>query len=105
MKRVEPTLQLAVLLKSARRVAVQLKAAAIVLLADVPYDFAAVKRLVQRSRLVIASDKPDVQRAAREDGLDLVPLLHEPETRQLQLSQALLEAIADELLQTGDKVV
>ena len=55
--------------------------------------------------MIIASDKPDVQRAAVDDGVDLVPLLDEPQTRQVQLSQALLEAIADELLSSGSTVV
>jgi DNA integrity scanning protein DisA with diadenylate cyclase activity len=32
-------------------------------------------------------------------------LIHEPHTRQVQVSQALLEAIADNLVSTGDKVV
>ena len=46
-----------------------------------------------------------MQEAIREDGVTLVPLNQEPQTRQVQLSQALLEAIADDLVQTGDRVV
>ena len=64
-----------------------------------------IKKYLRKVRLVVASDKPDVQRAAIEDEIDLVPVLHEPETRQSQLSQALLEAIADDLLQSGDRIV
>ena len=105
MKRVEISPQLRGLLEAARRIAGESDAEAVVILADIPFNFALIRRYLRRFRLVVASDKPDVQRAAKEDGIDLVPLMHEPETRQLQLSQALLEAIADDLLQTGDKVV
>jgi len=104
-KRVEISSQMRSLLIAARRIAVENDAEALVLLAEVPYDFAAIKKYLRKVRLIVASDKPDVQRAAREDDTDLVPLLHEPTTRQMQLSQALLEAIADELLRSGDKIV
>lgn len=104
-KRVEVAPQFRSLLSAARRIATENDAEALVILADVPYDFAAIRRYLRRFRVVVASDKPDVQRAAAADEIDLVPLVHEPETRQLQLSQALLEAIADDLLKSGDKVV
>ena len=105
MKRVEISPQMRGLLEAARRIAAESDAEALVILADLPFNFAVIRRYLRRLRLVVASDKPDVQRAASEDGVDLVPLMHEPETRQLQLSQALLEAIADDLLHPGDKVV
>ncbi|RPI84840.1 MAG: hypothetical protein EHM42_07195, partial [Planctomycetaceae bacterium] len=54
---------------------------------------------------VVATDRMDLFRTVLDDDVDLVPLVQEPETRRQQLSQALLEAIADELLQSGDKVV
>lgn len=104
-KRVEISAQMRSLLIAARRIAVENDAEALVILAELPYDFGAIKRYLRKVRLIVASDKPDVQRAAREDETDLVPLLHEPQTRQLQLSQALLEAIADDLLRSGDKIV
>ena len=75
------------------------------ILAEVPYDFASIRKYLQRVRLMVISDKPDVQRAAAEDQVDLIPLLEEPQTRQTQVSQGILEAIADELLSPGDKVV
>jgi DNA integrity scanning protein DisA with diadenylate cyclase activity len=105
MKRAEFMLQVVSLVKAARRIAHENKAVAVVVLADLPYDFAEIKRLLRGGRLIVASDKPDVQRAAADDQVDLVPLLHEPQTRQHQLSQALLEAIADDLLQSGDRIV
>jgi diadenylate cyclase len=56
-------------------------------------------------KVVVASDKPDVQRAAREDEVDLIPLLHEPQTRQVQISQAIIDGVADELLRSGSRIV
>lgn len=105
MKRTAITEQFEAVLVSARRLAQRIEAEAIVLLADLPYDFTAVKRAAGKSLLLVASDKPDVQRCAVEDEIALVPLINEPETVQMQLSQALLEAIADDLLRPGVKVV
>ena len=105
MKRVDISPQMRSLLIAARRIAVENEAQAMLILAELPYEFGAINKYLRGFRLVVASDKPDVQRAATEDGVALVPLLHEPQTRQTQLSQALLEAIADDLLQTGDRIV
>ena len=105
MKRVEITEPLVTLLSCAERIVQEVGAQAVVILADLPYDFAAIRNLMQNVRLIVAADDPDVQQLVRDDGVDLVPLAHEPEARRLQLSQALLEAIADELLQSGDRVV
>lgn len=105
MKRVELSEQLVSLLLVAARLSHEIQARAVVILSELPYDFQAIKSLLSNGRLVVASDKIEVQTAAREDEIALVPLLNEPESRQMQLSQALLEAIADELLQAGDKVV
>ena len=105
MERVKITPTMTSMLQAARRIAIETDAEAIFMLAELPLDFAELKKILKRTRLVVASDKPDVQRTAQEDGVDMVPLLNEPETRQRQLSQALLEAIADELLSSGDKIV
>lgn len=105
MKRVELSEQLVSLLTVAERLADEIHARTVVMLSELPYDFQAIKTLLPHTRLIVASEKLDVQNAAREDEVALVPLLNEPESRQTQLSQALLEAIADELLQSGDKVV
>jgi len=105
MKREEITPQLRNLLIAARRFAVENDADALLILAELPYDFNAIRKYLQKVRLVVATDKPDVQRAAIDDEVALVPLLHEPSTRQVQLSQALLEAIADDLFKTGDRIV
>ncbi|WP_166827423.1 DNA integrity scanning protein DisA nucleotide-binding domain protein [Thalassoroseus pseudoceratinae] len=105
MNPVEISPQLRSLLIAARKLASEVDAEAVVMLASLPYDFAEVQSILKDVRLVVSSDKSDVMRAAKEHELDLVPLLHEPETRQVQLSQALLEAIADEFLQSGSRIV
>lgn len=93
------------LLRAARKVAQDEDAEAILLLADVPFNFKTIKKELDGVRLIVASEKPDVQRAVQEDDVDLVPLLHEPQTRQKQLSQAILESIADDLFPSGSRVV
>ncbi len=93
------------LLTAALRVAKETEAAAIVMLAELPYDFVEISRKLRRVQLLVASDNPDVQRAATADDVVLVPLDSSSTTRQVQLSQALLEAIADEHLESGDTIV
>jgi DNA integrity scanning protein DisA with diadenylate cyclase activity len=105
MKRVEITEPFSTLLASTRRIVEEVKAQAVVMLADLPYDFSAIRNELHPVRLVVATDKVELFRTVLDDDVDLVPLVQEPESRRLQLSQALLEAIADELLQSGDKVV
>jgi DNA integrity scanning protein DisA with diadenylate cyclase activity len=46
-----------------------------------------------------------VQAAAEKADVALVALSREPETRQNQLTQALLDAIVDEKLESGDRIV
>lgn len=104
MKRIEISPQMRSLLIAARRVAVESDAEALIILADIPYSFASINKYLRSFRLVVASDKQEVQDAAEEDDIAFVRL-HEPETRQFQLSQAILEAIADEFLKSGEKVV
>ena len=105
MKRISPSDSMRSMLRAAQKVAKDVSAEAILFLADVPFNFKAIDQELDGVRLVVATEKPDVQRAVREDDITLVPLLHEPQTRQLQLSQALLEAIADDLFPSGSRVV
>lgn len=93
------------LIKVTKRIARETEAEAVLVVCDLPYDFAAMRKDLQPHQLVVASHLPDVQQAATDDGVLLVPLLHEPQTRHVQVSQAVLEAIADDLLQTGGRVV
>lgn len=105
IKRHELSRQSESLLFAARKVAEDTEAVAVVMLAEVPYNFAELRDSLKKTRLIVTSDKPDVQQAAKEDDVAVVPLQDEPQTRQYQVSQALLEAISDELLRSGDAVV
>ena len=105
MKRHELSRQSESLLFAARKVAEDNDAVAVVMLAELPYNFAELRDSLKKTRLIVTSDKSDVQQAAREDEVALVPLQDEPQTRQYQVTQALLEAISDELLRSGDAVV
>jgi DNA integrity scanning protein DisA with diadenylate cyclase activity len=105
MKRKPLSDAVASLLAAAQRVARDSNAAAIVMLSESPYDFVEIRKKLRKVRLLVASDNPDVQRAATADDVDLVPLDSSSRTRQMQLSQALIEAIADEYLQSGDTIV
>ncbi|HVJ86018.1 MAG TPA: diadenylate cyclase [Caulifigura sp.] len=105
MPRAEANPQLSALVRAARDIAAEVKAAAVLMLAEVPLDFAAISKQFTQTRFIITSHKPDVQEAAAEDDLPCVMLSHEPQTRQVQLSVALIEAIADDLVPTGACVV
>lgn len=105
IKRHELSRQSESLMYAARKVAEDTEAVAVVMLAEVPYNFAEIRDSLKKTRLIVTADKPDVQQAAKEDEVAVVPLQGEPQTRQYQVSQALLEAISDELLRSGDAVV
>ena len=93
------------LIESARLLADQQKATAVVLLAELSYNFSEIQKTLGPVPLIVASDVEDVIEAAEKDDVNYVALLEEPETRQMQLVQALLEALADELLKTGDTII
>lgn len=97
--------QVAHLLKLAKRLAREMELKACVLLADRPMDFALVAKTLGRLPLIVSSDNESILSKAKEVGIVVVPLHNEPETRQLQLTQTLLEAIADDLLKAGDRIV
>jgi len=97
--------QVAHQLRNAKSMARALELKACLMMVDRPLDFIAVKRALGRLPLIISSDEEDVLDKAKKAGLTVVPLHNEPETRQLQISQALLEAIADDFLEAGDRIV
>lgn len=105
MKRAETTLQLSTLLKYARRLSKEVDAKGIVILSDNAYDFAEMQKSMRGTPLFIAAQVEEVIEAAIEDEVQLIKLLHEPQTRVTQLSQALLEALSEEMVQTGDRLV
>ncbi|HWL10506.1 MAG TPA: hypothetical protein VNQ76_19025, partial [Planctomicrobium sp.] len=96
---------LATLIRQARVITEEVNCIATVVLADVPYDFKVIQSLLKKSLLIVASPVPEVLEAAKADGVTVVPLIQEPQTRQVQISQALLESIADNLMKPGDRVL
>lgn len=105
MDRVDVPPSLVRLLSAAHRVASEIEAKAVLILAELPYRFRDVRTALGETELIVASHIPDVQEAVRSDEVTLVPLELEPQARQVQVSQALLEAVADGLLKTGDRVI
>ena len=105
MKRTPLPALLSSLVKAAHSVATEINAAGVLLLAEQPFDFAEIGRELKAVRLIVASPIAEVQAAAREDQLAVVELSDEPQARQVQLAQALVEAVADDLLKTGSRVV
>ena len=93
------------LLLAATNIAADLEIATVILLSDLVLDFPSIQNQLKPLRLIVSSHLPDVQQSAVDSGVPLVPILDEPQTRQVQVSQALLEAIADDLLQTGARVI
>jgi len=105
MIRQELTRECQRILSAASKLADTVQAAAIVLIAERPLDFARLKQETGNFRIIVASDQKEVQDAAKHDDIAVIAIQHDPQTRQFQVTQVLLEAIADELLQTGDVVV
>ena len=105
MSRAEISSTLANLLKAARRLAEDAEAAGVMLLAEVPFDFKAIRDELRSVSLIVSSHLPEVREAAEADKVPFVPLGEEPQTRHIQVSQALLEAIADDLVKTGARMV
>lgn len=105
MKRIELNEPFPSLLESAAKIARHLEAQAVMVLADLPYDFKGIQERLDGAKLLVAADDKSVLAAAREDGMSILALDDEPEARRQQLSQAVLEAIASEHLKPGDRVV
>jgi DNA integrity scanning protein DisA with diadenylate cyclase activity len=93
------------LLKHAKQLAREMELQACLLLVDRELDFKSVAKALGRVSLIVSSDEEGVLEKAKKAGLTVVPLHNEPETRHLQISQAMLEAIADDLLKAGDRIV
>ncbi|MEZ6132369.1 MAG: diadenylate cyclase [Planctomycetaceae bacterium] len=105
MKRKKLSQQFENILRTAKRLADLESARAVLLLSEDAYPFKDIRKLLRGTRLIVAAEQEDILAAAREDRIDLIAVEHEPQTRSTQVSQVLLEAIADELLQSGDVVV
>lgn len=105
MARAQLTVHEEGLIQAAKTLVAGKTASAIVMLAEQSYNFREIQNGLDQIPLIVASDKDGVIEAARKDDVNHIPLLEEPETRQRQVISALLEAVADELLKAGDKVV
>lgn len=92
-------------LRSAVHLAESTGSSAVVLIAEQPLDFGRMRQDAPEVRFIVGSDVPEVVEAARNADVDVVSIPNEQQTRQFQVTQVLLEAIADELLQTGDDVI
>ncbi|MBN1589308.1 MAG: DNA integrity scanning protein DisA nucleotide-binding domain protein [Pirellulales bacterium] len=99
------TEQFKTLLGRAIEIADSIGAHTILLLTKGPGDWPRVEKLLDGHTLLVAADKADYLRGASEAGLKSV-LLDMPESPVAeQLTQALLEAVADDLLSPGSRVV
>jgi len=78
---------------------------AILLLLEGPADWARLKGLVDDQKLVVAADRPDQLEGATEAGLDAVAIDMANHPIYERLTQAVLEAVADDLLEPGSSVV
>lgn len=105
MKRKKLNRQFENVIRSAKRLADLESARAVIVLAEDVFSFKSMKKLLRGTHLIVASEDETVQEAVKDDHIPLIPLEHEPQTRSTQVSQMLLEAIADELLQSGDVVI
>mgnify|MGYP003349351728 CR=1 FL=1 len=72
MSRQEITKEFEKILVAAARLAADVSAAAVVLLAERALDFAMLKRESKDFRLIVASDQKEVLEAARQDDVDVV---------------------------------
>ncbi len=105
MHSVRFTDQLKALLGTAVRLRKEIDAEALVVLLEGTADFAKLKALVGETKLIAAADTADQLAGAGEAGLLSVRIDMPDAPIYERLSQAVLEALADDLLSPGAKVV
>jgi len=87
------------------RLAESVEADAVVLLLDGPADWGRLKNLAGEAKVIVAADTAEALEGAKEAGLATV-VLHMPESPVYdRLTQAILEAVADDILAPGACVV
>ncbi len=97
--------QLAVYCGLAVQLAEQHNADALLLILEKPTDWKQLQKVVGELTLVLAADDEDVLEGASDEGIDTI-LLHMPEAPFYErLTQALLEAVADEYFSEEASVV
>ena len=108
MKRAELPPQASALLAAVRELVDQLEIDGVLLMPERPYDFGPILEGLRRKNaslpVFITASKPNVIEAAAEDGLDVIDPPDEPQSRRIQLTQAVLEAVADGLLPSRGRV-
>ena len=105
MKPLRLTEQFKTLLSRAIEIGGSVGADAVLLLVEGPADWQKFKKLLGKQNLLVAADTATYLEGASEVGLKTV-LLDMPESPiSEQLTQALLEAVADDLLSPGSSVV
>jgi DNA integrity scanning protein DisA with diadenylate cyclase activity len=98
--------QTVVLLKTARQLARELPADAVLLLTETDLDWEAVLEELAGCRLLVAAQDGALTQKLRENaGLSVLDIDPGPTPTQERMSLALLEAVASEKLQTGAHVV
>ncbi len=105
MHSVRFTDQLKALVGSAARLRKEIEAEALVVLLEGTADFAKLKALVGDTKLIVAADTADQLTGASEAGVLSVRIDMPDAPIYERLSQAVLEAVADDLLSPGAKVV
>ena len=105
MHSVRFTDQLKALLSIAARLKEEIDAEALVVLLEGTADFAKLKGLVGETKLIVAADTADQLNGVGEAGLLSVRIDMPDAPIYERLSQAVLEAVADDLLSPGAKVV
>lgn len=87
------------------RLAETAEADAVLLLLEGPADWPRLKKLAAEQKVLVAADTPEQLDGAREAGLEPVALNMTESPVYDRLTQALLEAVADDLLKPGARVV
>ena len=94
-----------ILFRMAVRLAKSLEADAILMLMDGPTDWKALRRAAAKQRIVIGADHKEEVAGAVEAGFPVVLLDMADSPVHERLTQALLEAVADDLLTPGAEVI
>ncbi|MBI3465231.1 MAG: DNA integrity scanning protein DisA nucleotide-binding domain protein [Planctomycetes bacterium] len=97
--------QLMVILNTAMQVAKETAADAVLLLAEKPLDWEQVRAALDGRHLLVAIDKRDLEPPVEQNGIRFIPLDEGTVPIQERLAQALIEAVADDYLHPGSRVV
>ncbi|MCH8045403.1 MAG: DNA integrity scanning protein DisA nucleotide-binding domain protein [Planctomycetes bacterium] len=93
------------LLTMAGRLAKSIEADALLVLLEGPTDWKQLRKAAGREKLLVAADSPEQIEGAQEAGLEVVVLDMAGSPVHERLTQALLEAVADDMLSAGAEVV